>query len=105
MKIVNESLWAVYQARSQSQADRSDLAEIDRINGKRYRGGNPKRRVDNNPNYYDHNVLGLENRLLENADRNWFSSIDKGIHLRRKSQDSVSALFYLLDFHTNNKER
>eukprot|EP00826_Nyctotherus_ovalis_P007804 TRINITY_DN11998_c0_g1_i1.p1 TRINITY_DN11998_c0_g1~~TRINITY_DN11998_c0_g1_i1.p1 ORF type:complete len:306 (-),score=38.25 TRINITY_DN11998_c0_g1_i1:69-986(-) len=89
MKLVNEQNLAYY-TRSQPQPDRSDPLEIDRMNARRYKGSNPRKRVDNNPNYYDHNILGLENRLVKStsSDAPWFTSVDSRVAGRKKSHDA-----------------
>ena len=58
---------------------------------KRYRGQSPRKRVPDNRNYYDHNILGLSNRLplrYENSST-LFKSMDSIIHNRSNSQNTV----------------
>ena len=75
-----------------NRVDRNDPAVIDRINAKRYKGSKPKKRVDGNLNYYDHNILGLENRQSSNINEEeftWYISSERKPHTRGKSQDLV----------------
>lgn len=63
-------------------------------NIKRYRGQRPRKRVPENMNYYDHNILGLGNRLPLKQENSLtlFKSIDAVIRNRTNSQNTVSTL-------------
>lgn len=85
----------------QSKCDRMlSTKELDSRQQLRYKGQAPRKRIASNLNYYDHNILGLANRLTSNIPLNTqikgkqenqapiFDSIDNTVK-RSKSQPAV----------------
>ena len=93
------SIWGVHPQQSQG-SQLLGTKELDERLKLRYKGKSPKKRLTANVNYYDHNVLGLENRLVSAVARKQptnskdpdaiplFESIDTNAK-RSKSQPAV----------------
>ena len=85
---------------SEKQSNERPLLGTDEVDARlkvRYRGGNPKRHFTSNLNNFDHNILGLGNRLLKDEGNKHcrkskealFESVDKSARMRSKSQNEV----------------